>query len=80
MLYLESTILQHFNHQTERYGTGITVSGGSRLKARRAFPDRARKRDSINYAYNNSEHNINGEDGISILEVVMDRDSEIADN
>ena len=43
---MESTILQHFNHQTERYGTGITVSGaGSRLKVPGVL-DRARKRDS----------------------------------
>ena len=82
MLCSESTILQHFNHQTERYGTGITVSGVvSRPKAPGVFFQiRSRKRDSINYTNNNSGFNVNKEDGVSILEVVMDRDSEIADN
>ena len=62
-------------HWNNCFGRGITSQS-----ARRVFPDRSRKRDSINYTNNNAGFNVNKEDGVSILEVVMDRDSEIADN
>ena len=62
-------------HWNNCFGRGITSQS-----ARRVFPDWSRKRDSINYTNNNAGFNVNKEDGVSILEVVMDRDSEIADN